>query len=676
MHVLYLVRGLESVVDEEDAKKLFDEAMKEGHVTSQSVVIILNGIAGSGKSSFKRLVLNLDRAEKRVSTPLAEGAIRNISISRAIVNSDAVQWEVVESEALLAMVADAIKGKSSAKPLLVEKGDDSTLEPDDDVDYISDEEFDLEDDPILPLIRESIGSQRLLDVHWVYLIDTGGQPQFLQLLPAFIRNISSCACVCFVRLDQALDHKPMVEFFDKSGTQCGESYESEHTHLQVIESCVSTIHSKCGLNSEQPPSFLVVGTHLDEYERKNPHETIAMKNDRLITQLDLSPQQSLKLYKGEELIFPLNCKNPEERDQAVAAEFRKCIMKHCLEPASEIPLAWFVLEEHIRQYADQKKVAYIEKSTCLKLANKLEISRKAFEAALNHLLKLNIFRSYPSSPNLIFCDTHVVLLKLTELVQHGFGLRGGTICGLGSEDIAFVNEGVISVDYLSHFPQFFTGMFTAECFLKILCDLLAVADMDNGKYFMPCLLKQLSGTDFNKYRNSSKSLSTVLLYLDRGCLPNGLFTSLIASLKNNHQWALSKKNHKIACLYQNCVSFKIPKGSPGVVTLIASFNFIEVHLNCPFDSEIDKACISVFNDIRSGLQTSWETLYPGSISFKPAFFCTSCTTEGPSDICPADHYATVNDGGMFVTCSHDDSCVKKLLPSEVRWLKNASKYNY
>ena len=75
--------------------------------------------------------------------------------------------------------------------------------------------------------------------------------------------------------------------------------------------------------------------------------------------------------------------------------------------------------------------------------------RTAFQAALNHLLKLNIFRCYASSPNLIFCDTHVVLLKLTELVQHGFELRKGTICGLDTEDLDFINEGVISIDYLS-----------------------------------------------------------------------------------------------------------------------------------------------------------------------------------------------------------------------------------
>ena len=74
------------------------------------MVVILVGIAGSGKSSFKRVVLNLDPEEIRVSTPLAEAAIRNISISRATVSdSDSVIWEIVTSEELLRMLAGAIK---------------------------------------------------------------------------------------------------------------------------------------------------------------------------------------------------------------------------------------------------------------------------------------------------------------------------------------------------------------------------------------------------------------------------------------------------------------------------------------------------------------------------------------------------------------------------------------
>ena len=139
---------------------------------------------------------------------------------------------------------------------------------------------------------------------------------------------------------------------------------------------------------------------------------------------DLVAEKSLTFYRSghenEKLIFPLNCKTPEEQDHNVAA---KCVMSRCHEPECKIPLAWFVLEERIRQYAVKKNVAYVEIATCSKIASQLHISGKTFQAALNHLLKLNIFRKYSSLPHLIFCDTHVVLIKLTELVQYSFDLR-------------------------------------------------------------------------------------------------------------------------------------------------------------------------------------------------------------------------------------------------------------
>ena len=692
------------------------------------MVVILVGIAGSGKSSFKRVVLNLDPEEIRVSTPLAEAAIRNISISRATVSdSDSVIWEIVTSEELLRMLAGAIKevgvpqkpteenpstsaaSLSSSNSPTVTSGTEESRSRDlrasasqSDGELVrskigngssrvqeSDEDLLFKDDPLLPLISKSKGSRRLLRVHWVYIIDTGGQPQFLQLLPAFIKNISSC--VCLLRLDQDLDHKPLVKYFDQSGKQCGESYPSEHTNLQLIESCVRSIHSRCCLDSDKPPSCFVVGTHLDEYEKKVRDgiriETLEEKNIRLLKKLS-TPQlkQSLAFYRSgdgnEKLVFPLNCKFPEERDRNVAADFRKCVMDRCSEPESKIPLAWFVLEERIRQYAVKKNVAYVERATCAKIASQLHMTTKIFEAALNHLLKLNIFRCYSCLPNLIFCDTQVVLLKLTELVQYSFQLRRAVIYGVLGEDINFKNEAIISIQFLSatRFSSFYSELFTPECFLKILRELLTVAVMQGGKFFMPCLLKELSEKEICNHRCSSVSLSALLIVLEGGCLPNGLFTSLIAALKNNHRWELAYGGEysRPVCLYQNCVSFSLPDDLPGIVTLIASFKYLEVHVNCTIEHLVDNVCAGIYRDIKSGLEASWHVLYPGEISFKLAFFCNSCPSSITSPLSKhlfefQKHHATISIH-KFEKCSIHPSCGSPISEPKLRWLKNISKF--
>ena len=726
--------------------------MEKGFVTSQDLILVLVGIAGSGKSSFKRVVLDLPLEELRVSTPLAEAGIRNISISRATISdSEGIKWENINSEKLLSMVADAVtevgvpqesskipstadaspssepvaslppmsagSPSSSDTPTLTGVTQDemksrdqrASQEPIDSSKMHSsniavqeqDRDLEFKDDPLLPLIRKSKGSRRLLRVHWVYIIDTGGQPQFLQLLPAFIKNIS--ACVCILRLDQNLDDHPLVQYFDTSGKQVGEPYPSEHTNLQVVESCIRTIHSKCSLNSDKSPGCFVVGTHLDQYEEGKCAETIEEKNERLVKKLfDTHLEASMMFYgssdEEEKLIFPLNCKNPEDRDHNVAAEFRKCVMNHCSEPEVKIPLAWFVFEERIRQYATKKGVPYVEKSTCVKIARTLHMSRETFEAALDHLLKLNIFRCYSSVPDLIFCTAQVILQKLTELVRYSFQLRRACVHGITGEDISFKKEGIISIKFLQRFPSFYSDLFTPECFLKILHELLAVADMQDGKYFMPSLLNELSDKELSKHRSSSPSLSALLILLHGGCLLNGIFTSLVASLKNNCGWqlAIGGNLRKPTCLHQNCVTFKIPGKLPGSVTLIASFNYLEVHMACSIEPKIDSICTRVYSDIKSGLETSWRVLYPGEVSFTPAFFCSSCSVSSPRQVSimppffccrhlhtsesdhpsSTTHHADVSKEGDYETCSVDFRFGSALQESKRRWLKNTGMFTH
>lgn len=673
-------QGNKALISQEDAEKLLNEAMKNGYVTSQSIVVILIGMAGSGKSSFRRVVLNHPPEEKRVSTPLTEPTVRNISMSKVIVEGqpDSVKWEMVTPEELLAMVADAIKispqpastdismSQNNTKPVFKEVVED-LFDANETVQQDRDEELDFDDDPLISLISQSKGSEHLLTVHWVYIIDTGGQPQFLQLLPAFIKNISTC--VCFVRLDQSLDDKPPVKLYDTAGEQCGKSYTFEQTNLQVIESCVRTIHSKCGIESKSPPNIFVVGTHHDEM--KNSPETLKMKNQKLESLL--RKQQTLISYKDNCLIFPMNCKKPEEEDKIVASEFRKCVMKRCHEPMSKTPLAWFVLEQRIRQYSTKKKVACVERKKCLKLALKLHMTPEIFQAALDHLLKLNIFRSYASVPDLIFCDTQVVVLKLNELVHHSFKLRRDEIIGVTREDEDFKSKGIISMEFLD---QFFliTDTFTSLRFLCILRELLAVADMGWRKgvkekkekrdklYFLPCLLEELSDKEVSKYR---KSHCALLLYLDGGCLPNGLFTSLISSLNNDHEWIL---HDEPVLMYRNCMTFDVPVGGcPGVITLIASFQFIEVHVKCPEEISgdiLDSISTKVFADIKSGLESSLNLLYRDAhMTVKHGFIC-NCSKSSLL------HHATVF--GKFWKCSLHSSQGGLLNAAQQHWNKNIS----
>ena len=87
--------------------KLIEDAMARGFIESALPLLILVGIAGSGKSLFKRLVLGQPVPEFSPSTPLAESAVRSMSMCQMAIGDK--KWIIVGPQRMLAMVAEAIK---------------------------------------------------------------------------------------------------------------------------------------------------------------------------------------------------------------------------------------------------------------------------------------------------------------------------------------------------------------------------------------------------------------------------------------------------------------------------------------------------------------------------------------------------------------------------------------
>ena len=65
------------------SKALFQEAMESGYVLLNTIVLLLIGIAGAGKTSFCHMLFGEDPPTVRRSTPLAQSSIRAISFLRA-----------------------------------------------------------------------------------------------------------------------------------------------------------------------------------------------------------------------------------------------------------------------------------------------------------------------------------------------------------------------------------------------------------------------------------------------------------------------------------------------------------------------------------------------------------------------------------------------------------------
>ena len=114
---------------------------------------------------------------------------------------------------------------------------------------------------LVQLVEKSKGSNRFLELQWIHFIDSGGRPQFHEVLPAFIRNTT--ATIFVMKLSERLDEHPMIEYYDRNRELCGKSYSHALINDQMLQCCVQTIHSRPSTGEGKHSKTLVVGTHRD-----------------------------------------------------------------------------------------------------------------------------------------------------------------------------------------------------------------------------------------------------------------------------------------------------------------------------------------------------------------------------------------------------------------------------
>ena len=111
-------------------------------------------------------------------------------------------------------------------------------------------------------------------------------------------------------------------------------------------------------------------------------------------------------------------------------------------------------------------------------------------------------------------------------------------------------------------------------------------------------------------------------------LPVGVMSSLVVYLRNISKWELAvDKCCKLACLYHNCIQFQLPDKMPGIMVLIDSTKFLEIH----FDSTLGlgNCLVCIRDDIVTGLNYVHESLRYDSSESKIGFLCSDSHHKEP-----------------------------------------------
>ena len=616
-----------------DAEFLYSEALKLGYDTLKATNVLLFGVAGTGKTCITHLLLGKTPPKEHNSTGVKDSARRVRNVRNLELECSGNEWKEVTLEDIETRIVDKILSFSKEES----KEDSSTPLPPNALkrQEITEEVQKVTTDPDIFTQLEDIlknpevdwRTKQVLGSNWIYVIDSGGQPHFHNLLPLFINGISIAIYV--LRLSDKLSDRPLIKYA-RNDKKSSEPIPSNLSVIENFKYLCQSIHSQ-----NDNCSVLCVGTHLDEYEKLDEtRETIDEKKKEL---------------KQDIITIDTQTEGEERKKQTEAI---RIIVNEAGSKEIKIPTWWHLLEIRIRK----KNKDIISFDECKEIADELNFHPDALVAALNFFHEHHIFHYYHEVlPNVVFCSTQVLLDIVSELIEHAVYIQNKPVKH-GKQVDSFKSYGIITCDFLDEMLKkiFLPNLFEAVDLLKIFEDRYiatstATRQSRMSDYFMPSVLGILSSEDLMKQKKELLKHGTPFLFhFDGGLSHCGVFCCLQVHLIGVKKWNLICKDQR----KQNIAIFSITD-CRGTISLIDMITHFELH--------IEQGDPKIFHEsrtvIKEGILAAYDKLKMKCPSIESAFIC-------PCGVC--DHPAVVECNSM--RCSIDEKKCYDLGPEHKAWL--------
>ena len=651
--------------------------MQFGHIDAGIIKILIVGAGGVGKSCLLRFLCDLPIPDIYNSTTLINAAqrVKCEKVRASDDSSDEIVWELVGPEKLMSILADAIKSraakvqaskddssdetvgelvvpeklksvhanaikssatKTSFPQVVVSPSNVGSLQSSEPKFTQTSSEPESTQTSSLESISEVLGllkykGGKLFSVTWIYLVDSGGQPQFHELLTAFVRNATLGIFV--FNLSERLDDKPETKYY-KNGRPCGESYKFPLSHKDIFQHCVQTISSLCPIDrslpsiaTEEPsatssefikPEILVVGTHREEEGKSK--ESREEKEEKL--REILQPYAAGVITNDGKYIFPIDSISRSDPDKDVRDKIRRKIVK-AVEPfcKTALPLQYYALEVEL---ANKERGDVISFERCFKeIGPSLKFDQKTFLAAIQHLNELNLILYFKSqAPDVIFTNPNTLLDKVGEIVEKSYIWRGKVpsieVQCVPNESVLLVKRGEVTLEVLKSFESSYVeGLFDPITLTRILTHLFVLLPISKDKYFMPALL------DVNEDLTSPTKDYLAVSFPNNA--PTGLFSSSVVCLLSKYKWeGMNTPGH----LFCNFLTFKVDIAQ---VTLLDKRTHFEVHIEIKnyFKKVLPNLRVRIREDVINAVNEVKESRHLYNLEYFSECFCCPCSSSPP-----------------------------------------------
>ena len=485
----------------------------------------------------------------------------------------------------------------------------------------------------------------------INFLDTGGQPEFVNILPAVSSSIALTFIVfnlskslnCPVRVQHNVNGDPSFKPYDLDCTNLDFikrlMVSSENFNKNISSSLeLKSIQRKGGGNDSK---ICYVGTHaLDVSEEK-----IKEIDDQLsiiASELELH-QRSFWSSPSPQLnrLFPVDMFPPDkERDsfEQIVEVVRDNIQNQVQgRDYYEIPITWFVFLLNLQKLCTMNKISHISYQEAvdvwvgenvsqnesgtksdqgLQEDQNESVSREKTDVH-NVLLffhfmgMLFYYHQVKGMCDFVFIDRQWLFEKLTELVEIKFTKRFNKK-GISAEVIEkFTMEGRLNINIINNLKLNLQGI-RPLYFIYLLDHLNIVApiNLELKEYFMPCVLPSFTEKlgILDKYYGTIRHVP-LLVGFKNDPMPHGFFCQLIVELfrKLPTSWrspllSNTRKQH----VYNNLITF--PTTSGHAVSLFYKIGYLEIQvrhrknqstiIHCGVRRELDKILRKVSDHLK------------------------------------------------------------------------------
>ena len=513
----------------------------------------------------------------------------------------------------------------------------------------------------------------------ITLLDTGGQPEYIHLVPTI--NVNPTITFFVHNLSKGLGDQVLVEY-SQDGKHVFTPYHLSYSNIDMIKFLMSTVNDSV----ERPVSNIshlqvvvtpggddksyicMVGTHADKVSQIDK-ENVGEKLTALVNKTQC--HASVWYQENKSVLFSVDNTTAGSKywEDPVAKDIRNRIeILASKKEVYELPITWMLLQLEIRQVCSKRGKSYISFSHCVTIAKEsgLISNIEEIKSVLQYHHLLGVLLYFHEVPGL--CD-YVIVDH-----QWWFDKLSSVICITFQEDFLDYQavrklkyQGKLSKELVKHVE--WKDDIKEEFFFSLLIRMKIITPVDNKQdcteeYFIPFVLSAYNLQQENKILSQYGYLQgePLLIQFYSGLLPRGLFCSLLVQLLQyplkGSEPHFSKGDTQHA--FSNLFTFSLPNAYS--ISLLDKLSYLEVQIrhpekaiDIPVHAKVYNYLMYVLTDVCNHLKFNFERLQCG-------FLCKCCkNTE--------DHIAILPpiSSMVYAKCSIDSICQMKLGSSHFIW---------